>query len=121
MSLTFAKRGKFVFAPTMPAIEPQLPPLMQQARNFGDAFVRSVKSVAKGNPLKVSDATKAKRQEICRSNACGKYRASDDRCSMCGCPLSKRGFITAKTELFAEFCKLNFWRAGEMASGELKP
>lgn len=116
MNLTFTKGRKFL----VPGIreEVSLPPMYQQAQNFCGAVVRSTKSVVAGNPLKVTDATKEARQAICRSNKCGKYRGSDDRCGMCGCPISARGAITSKTELFAESCVFNFWRAGEMASGE---
>jgi hypothetical protein len=112
MSLTFKKGRKFVSRAG--EVEPPLPSVFRMARNFGSAVVRSVKSVARGNPLKVSDETKAKRQEICRSNKCNRYRKSDDRCALCGCPASARGLIEAKTGLFAEFCILNFWGSGEM-------
>jgi hypothetical protein len=111
MSLAFSKGQKFLPKPSA-RTEPPLPSAIAQALNFGKSIYRAASSVAHGNPLKLSEATVERRREIC--NACEFYRASDGRCSKCGCPTSNRGIILSKTELFSEFCPVGKWGPGEI-------
>lgn len=117
MSAVFSRGKRFLTVGMQSASEPSLPSLRSQALNFTKALARSAVSVARGNPLKVSDATRDQRRAKCL--ACSFYRKSDGRCShvLCGCPVSKRGIIESKTELFAEYCpKIPMeWGRGEIA------
>jgi hypothetical protein len=112
MNIAFKKGPQFLAVPKTG--EPALPSLPRQAGNALKAVVRTVKSVATGNRIKVSPETATKRREICQSNKCGLYRASDQRCAKCGCPSSPRGFIPDKADLFSEFCPLKLWGPGEI-------
>lgn len=113
MTLTFQKAREFL---PKPVTEPALPSLPERARNFTRSIARGVVSQLGGNPRHVTDATRDARRAICKSNACGKYRESDGRCAhpRCGCPVSKRGLIESKTELFHEFCPEKLWFIGEI-------
>lgn len=103
-----------------PQTERALPSLPRQAVNFGRALVRSQISQMRGNPRNVSSETKRLRREKCISNSCGFYRASDGRCAhiKCGCPVSRRGLIESKTEIFAEMCPADppQWGPGEITT-----
>lgn len=121
MSLTFPIGQRFL--PTLPS-EPKLPSTPRAAMNFVGAQIRSVVSQSRGNPRKVTDATRDARRAVCKSNTCGFYRATDGRCAhkRCGCPVSRRGIIESKTELFSEYCPAipSLWGPGELA-GQTQP
>lgn len=113
MSLVFKKSKRVLALPgertDLPA--PELPSWRKQAENFAEAVARNARSVSNGNPVKVTDETKAKRQAICAE--C-KFNF-ENRCAhpRCGCPTTKRRLLLLKTELFAEFCPDFKWSAGE--------
>lgn len=115
MTLTFQKGRAFLPKPITGELA--LPSLPARARNFTRSVARGVVSQARGNPRNVTEATRDARRAKCVANVCGKYRASDGRCAhpLCGCPVSKRGLIESKTELFHEFCPNNptQWGPGE--------
>lgn len=83
--------------------EAPLPGIGVQARNLATAAVDVVRGLVAGSGLKADDAEKARRRAICVSNACGQYRASDDRCAACGC------WKRAKTWLTASRCPVGRW------------
>ena len=72
-----------------PKEEPPLPSLPTRIANLTGQALQEALNVAQGvDPVTPEEA--AKRIEICRSNVCGKWRASDETCSMCGCPMLKK-------------------------------
>lgn len=96
--------------------EPALPSIPRRSMNAAKSIAQATANFVKGQPMRVSDATKAKRTAICRSNTCGKYRASDDHCSKCGCPVQGGKPIDGIAELFFKRCPMNppLWGPGEM-------
>lgn len=120
--MTFAKGKRFIFLPTHTpnAPEPELPSARRMAVNFARSVARSAISQVRGNPRHVSEATRDARRARCVANVCGFYRASDGRCAhaRCGCPVSQRGLIESKTELFSERCPADpsQWGAGEITN-----
>lgn len=78
-----------------------LPTKLQMAKNLGNSIVRNIKSVAAGNPLKISDEESSIRLEICKS--CEFFNANAQRCNKCGCNMA------VKTYLKAEKCPVGKW------------
>ena len=78
-----------------------MPSAGQMIKNVGGSIVRTVKSVAAGNSLNVTDEEKAKRLAICKG--CEFFDTSSDRCSKCGC------YLAVKTYLKAEKCPIGKW------------
>ena len=120
-ALTFQQGARLL---PMPTTEPKLPSVPQRAMNFTRSIARGVVSQTKGNPRNVTPETRDIRRARCKSNTCGNYRASDGRCAhpRCGCPVSNRGLIESKTELFHEFCPANpsQWGPGEISQPKEK-
>lgn len=113
--MTFAIGKRILPKPTSePSSQPQpeLPPTLTQVRNYVQSLARSAASVMEGHSFYVSEQTATARAEICRSNVCGNYRQSDDKCGQCGCP------IQGKTSRFAEFCPDHprQWGPGEISA-----
>jgi hypothetical protein len=77
------------------------PSKLQMAKNLGNSIVRNIKSVAAGNPLKISDEESSIRLEICKS--CEFFNANAQRCNKCGCNMA------VKTYLKAEKCPVGKW------------
>lgn len=103
-SRTFAKPTSVVNVPsgTIRA-EAKLPPAWKMARNLAGSVARSVASALAGQKVVATDEEQERRHDICRTNACGRYAATSDRCLDCGC------FMRAKVWLHAERCKLGHW------------
>jgi hypothetical protein len=78
-----------------------MPSIGQQMKNVGNSIVKTVQSVAAGNPLNISDIEKDKRLSVCKT--CEWYNVSQERCSKCGC------FLKVKTYLKAERCPIGKW------------
>lgn len=118
MSAIAFKKGKtFLLVPQFQGEKP-LPSLPRMAANLARAQARSAVSQLRGNPRHVSEETRDARRALCRENVCGFYRQDVDRCAnpKCGCPVSHRGLVESKTELYSEFCPATprRWTAGEM-------
>ncbi len=84
--------------------EPPLPPLAHQLRNATAALTRTLHAATAGAPLTVSPDAAQSRQALCQS--CPHFRATDQRCSQCGCHLP--GF-TGKWHLATERCPVGRW------------
>ena len=85
-----------------PKEEPPLPSLPTRIANLTGQVFQEALDVAQGvDPVTPEEA--AKRIEICRSNACGKWRASDETCSMCGC------YMKSKTPWRSAVCPVGLW------------
>jgi hypothetical protein len=69
--------------------EPPLPPMATRALNLTVQSAEELAAIARGVPA-IPPEESARRVAICRSNACGKWRTSDETCSMCGCPMTKK-------------------------------
>ena len=77
--------------------EPEFPPLVEQATNFGTSMVNFVRS---GFEL-AGKEEKERRLKICYE--CDKFDRSSNRCMECGCNLK------AKAGIGVEKCPLNKW------------
>lgn len=69
--------------------EPALPPLPVRARNLAIQSAKEAVAIATGVPA-IADKEASRRLTICKSNICGFWRASDETCSQCGCPMVKK-------------------------------
>jgi len=80
--------------------ETPLPPLQRQAENALRAAGRVLRAAATGQKIWLTPAKAAEHRQICESNQCGYFRASDARCSHpeCGC------FTRLKAKLATEKC-----------------
>lgn len=81
--------------------EPELPAVAQVIKTAAKSVVNNVKAVLKGETIRVTTDEAQRRLDICKS--CQFFRESDERCSKCGCFLSK------KTYLKAEKCPVGKW------------
>ncbi len=77
------------------------PSAVQMAKNLGRDVVKTVQSVAAGNPINASDDEVSKRKSIC--NSCEFFNSAQDRCTKCGC------YMAVKTYLKASHCPINKW------------
>lgn len=84
-----------------PKVEPALPSVATMAKNAGKSVLKNVGQVLNRKPLKTDAEEAARRLNICKT--CPFFRASDERCSQCGC------FLSAKTYLRAEHCPIGKW------------
>lgn len=93
---------------------PALPPWRTQAVNFAGAVGRTVGRALSGRAVIAPKEVRDQRRAICQSNVCGKYRAEDGRCSMCGCPCGDR--VMDKTSWAGERCPHpeRYWAAVEV-------
>jgi uncharacterized paraquat-inducible protein A len=77
------------------------PSIPKMVSNLGNDVVKTVQSVASGQPLK-SDETEANhRRTIC--NSCEFFNKSQERCTKCGC------FMAVKVYLKAANCPIGKW------------
>ncbi|ODU25071.1 MAG: hypothetical protein ABS95_01070 [Verrucomicrobia bacterium SCN 57-15] len=83
-----------------------LPSLPRQAVNASGAILRVAKAVIKRQPIWLTPAKREEHQAICRSNQCGFFRESDQRCGhpRCGC------FTRLKTLLTTEECPVGLFK-----------
>lgn len=82
--------------------EPPLPPLHVRAANLARQSAQEAMAIARGVP--VPDATEIERRvSICQSNQCGMWRASDETCAACGCPMRR------KTPWRSAVCPIGLW------------
>ena len=85
-----------------PKEEPPLPSLPTRIANLTGQVLQEALDVAQGvDPVTPEEAEK--RIEICRSNVCGKWRASDETCSACGC------YMKSKTPWRSAVCPVGLW------------
>jgi len=85
-----------------PKEEPPLPSLPTRIANLAGQVIQEALDVAQGvDPVTPEEAEK--RIEICRSNVCGKWRASDETCSACGC------YMKSKTPWRSAVCPVGLW------------
>jgi hypothetical protein len=63
----------------------QYPSLATQTGNAVAAAGRAVTAFARGEHVFVSPEEEARRGAICESNECGKFDATQRRCTLCGC------------------------------------
>lgn len=82
-----------------------LPGLLKMAGNAIVAGARAGTSALRGEPVKASLKMVAAREAIC--HACPEYIGADDRCSKCGCGMTK--WIGAKVGLATERCPIGKW------------
>jgi hypothetical protein len=80
--------------------EPELPSTGEILKNAAKSVLGNVAQAVKGE-VRVSTEEAARRLEIC--SRCEFFRASDQRCSKCGC------FMALKTYLKAEKCPTDKW------------
>ena len=99
----FTLTGGRVTGPPVAKSEAPLPSIWGQARSLGRAVVATVAAVVTGRRAVVDAGEAERRHAICRTNACRKYRASDDRCASCGC------YARAKLWLDAVRCPVGLW------------
>jgi hypothetical protein len=90
--------------------EPPLPSLGRQVAGLAGAAVRVVAAAVQGEAVQVAPEVYDARLAICRGDSgrppCDRYRASDGRCSECGCYLPG-----AKAMMATEDCPLGRWPA----------
>jgi hypothetical protein len=72
-----------------------LPSLAQRAVNYAVSSIQEGQAIFQGK-ARITEEEAQRRQAICRSNVCKRYRASDDTCSSCGCPTRKATARRAK-------------------------
>ena len=87
--------------PGMTNPEPPLPSMVRQGINFAGAVAEHVATGMR----EASPEVIAERMEICHGCPSGLYRASDQRCSTCGC------FVSAKAKMATESCPESHWGA----------
>lgn len=80
---------------------PSLPSMTEMARNISASLGRTVAAAVTGRQVKEGTEEQARRYAICRE--CPFFRASDERCSRCGC------YLAVKTWLKAERCPVGKW------------
>ena len=78
-----------------------MPSPIQMAKNLANTAVATVKSVATGNPINVSDDEANKRKNVC--NGCQFFNKAQERCTKCGC------YMAVKTYLKAATCPIGKW------------
>jgi len=81
--------------------ELEYPSLFQQATNAAYAVGSVVASMARGEPVSVSQEEQDRRLAIC--HACEAWDVRQDRCSKCGC------FGQWKTWLASQKCPIGKW------------
>jgi hypothetical protein len=79
----------------------QMPTALQMAKNIVRTTVDSVKGIAEGNPLNVSNDDANRRKNICEG--CEFYQKTSQRCTKCGC------FMAVKTYIKAAVCPIGKW------------
>jgi hypothetical protein len=77
------------WGPYIQCDEPALPSLPVRARNLAVQSAKEAAAIASGVPA-VTEEEAGRRLAICKSNVCGFWRASDETCSQCGCPMVKK-------------------------------
>jgi hypothetical protein len=92
---------RYVFDPATPIRwrEGELPGALAMAGNLARAIGRTAKAAAAGEALAADGATYRARLAACKG--CPEWRASDERCSRCGC------YTATKLRLAAERCPLD--------------
>jgi hypothetical protein len=65
------------------------PGFLQMMRSFFRGSARETAAVLRGDPEMPGEEI-VRRRAICRSNACGNYDPSADRCFACGCNVEKK-------------------------------
>lgn len=78
-----------------------LPNMPKMFNNIKNSIVNNAKSVAQGNPLKISDEEAKNRLNICKT--CPFFNSLNERCTKCGC------YMSVKTYLRAEKCPVGKW------------
>jgi hypothetical protein len=78
-----------------------MPSPIQMAKNVAKTTIDTVKSIAAGNPLNVSDEEVNRRKSIC--NECSFFNKAQERCSKCGC------YMAIKTYLKSATCPIGKW------------
>jgi len=69
--------------------EPPLPSLPARARNLAVQSAKEGIAILQGVPAPTEEEI-SRRLAICNSNVCGNWRASDETCALCGCPMVKK-------------------------------
>lgn len=82
-------------------VQPQYPPLVQQAKNLA----KSVLTFAKTKCKMVDQAEFDRRHAICE--ACDQFDAKQNRCMKCAC------YLAVKPWGKAESCPLGLWKVGD--------
>jgi uncharacterized paraquat-inducible protein A len=77
------------------------PSLPQMAKNLGNDVIKTVKSVASGNPLTSNSLEANNRKEICKS--CQFFNSAQDRCTKCGCNMAVKVYLKASN------CPIGKW------------
>lgn len=80
------------------ASEPALPSLSTMAVSFAGAVTRDVLT---GSPRRTEEESIAILRDHCKQ--CPKFRHSDQRCSLCGCPMAD------KIPMAREHCPIGKW------------
>jgi len=81
--------------------KPNYPSIPQMAKNIGGDIIKTVQSVAKGNPINTDQNEGNKRKTIC--NSCEFFNKDQDRCTKCGC------YMAVKAYLKASSCPIGKW------------
>ena len=77
------------------------PSIPQMANNLKNDVIKTVKSVAAGNPVNTDTEESNKRKAIC--NSCSFFNKAQDRCTKCGC------YMAVKVYLKASNCPIGKW------------
>ena len=87
--------------------EPELPPVVEQAKNFTKAMGKAAKAAIKGEQVRVDKKTHDQRVSTCRQ--CMLFIQSKARCShpQCGCYVDKKAWLAT------EECPEGFWSEPE--------
>ena len=94
------------------AAEAPLPSLFERASNAAKASGRVVKAVIKGITVEVDRPVYLARLTQCFSCPSKQFRASDENCADCGCP------VREKAALATEVCKMGYWRPRSVSAFE---
>jgi hypothetical protein len=99
--------GRSVLSKPVKQTEPALPSVPRMAQNAAKAAGRVIKAAATGKQLWMTPAQREENQAICRSNQCGFFRPSDQRCAHpnCGC------FTKIKTRMATEDCPQGLFKS----------